>query len=228
MTALKVSKKEMIFEEDNRNFKFGNNVLFPSTKQVSIPLELGSMKERVKVSIVDADIPLLLGRPDMDRLGFVIDFNDNILTIKGTGESFKLQKSKHGHLCLPLVTNPFSEEIFNLKECSYEDKLKKIKKIHQSLCHPKKEILLKFFQDSSTNDEQTLQAVKEVSDNCHICLTHKRTPSDPKVGLPLACDFNQCVTLDLKGPINVHKHYIMYAIDSFSRLTRGIIIKKTA
>ena len=54
---------------------------------------------------------------------------------------------------------------------------------------------------------------------------HKRTPSDPTVGFPLSRDFNQTVTLDLKGPINDDNNYILYAIDSFSRLTRGIIIK---
>ena len=70
-----------------------------------------------------------------------------------------------------------------------------------------------------------MDIVKDVSNNCKVCLTHKRAPSDPKVGLPLACDFNQCVTLDLRGPINDQKHYILYAIDSFSRMTRGIIVK---
>ena len=68
--------------------------------------------------------------------------------------------------------------------------------------------------------------MKKVSNECKICLLHKRAPSSPKVGLPLSCDFNQCVTLDLRGPINTNKHFILYAIDSFSRLTRGIIIKK--
>ena len=56
-------------------------------------------------------------------------------------------------------------------------------------------------------------------------LEAKRTPQDPKVAFPVSHDFNECVTLDLKGPINIQKHYILYAIDSFSRLTRGIIVK---
>ena len=74
-------------------------------------------------------------------------------------------------------------------------------------------------------EDDTIDIVKEISDNCKVCITHKRAPSDPKVGLPVSREFNQCVTLDLKGPINNHKHYILYIIDSFSRLTRGVIIK---
>ena len=53
----------------------------------------------------------------------------------------------------------------------------------------------------------------------------KRTPSRPKVGLPLASDFNDCVALDLRGPLKDNKRYILYFVDSFSRLTRGVIIK---
>ena len=91
--------------------------------------------------------------------------------------------------------------------------------------HPRRKNLLNFFRESSANDPETLQIVKEVSDNCEICILHKRTPSDPRVGFPVSRDFNQVVILDLKGPINVYKHYILYAIDSFSRMTRGVIIK---
>ena len=157
---------------------------------------------------MEADIPLLIGRPEMEDLGFVIDVRNKTLTIKKTEETFKLFKTKSGHLALPLISNSMDEKVFNLEDCSYDEKLKKVRKIHQILCHPRKEILLNFFRDSSSNDEETMDIVKDVSNNCKVCLTHKRAPSDPKVGLPLACDFNQCVTLDLRGPINDQKHYI--------------------
>ena len=65
--------------------------------------------------------------------------------------------------------------------------------------------------------------VEEISRKCNVCLRHNRTPSRPKVGLPVANDFNKCVALDLK--IRHNKKPILYAVDTFSRLTRGIIIK---
>ena len=52
----------------------------------------------------------------------------------------------------------------------------------------------------------------------------KRTPSKPKVGMPLATDFNECVALDLRGPID-NKKYILYFVDCFTRLTRGVLIR---
>ena len=219
------TKKAIRLRKDERNFRFGDKTLFPSREEVSVPLEMGKLKENIDVSIVEADIPLLIGIPELTELGFVIDVGNKTLTIKKTSETFNLCKTKSGHLALPLVSSSLSEEVFKMEDCSLEEKVKKVRKIHQILCHPRKEILLNFFRASSNSDDETLDIVKEVSNSCKVCLKHKRTPSDPKVGMPLACDFNQCVTLDLRGPINVQKHYILYAIDSFSRLTRGIIIK---
>ena len=128
-------------------------------------------------------------------------------------------------MTLPFVPICLSEETMTLTDLSYEDKVKRVEKIHQIMGHPKKSVLKRFFNDSSENDRETLDVVEEVSDQCQVCLRHKRTPCDPKVGLPIATEFNQFVTLDFKGPINDSNHYIMYAIDSFSRLTRALIIK---
>ena len=69
-----------------------------------------------------------------------------------------------------------------------------------------------------------MNMVEEVTNNCKVCFfKFKRTPPRPKTSLPLSRNFNQCVSIDLKGPFN--KKYILYCVDTFSRLTRGIIIK---
>merc|ERR1711954_632482 len=92
------------------------------------------------------------------------------------------------------------------------------------MCHPKPEILKTFFKDSSTNDDETMRIVNEVYHACKICkYKFKKSPPKPKVALPVSNDFNQCVSIDLKGPWN--KRYILYCVDTFSRLTRGVIIK---
>ena len=91
--------------------------------------------------------------------------------------------------------------------------------------HPEVETLKTFYKDSSENDTETLKLVEEVTNNCKVCrYKFKRTPSRPKVGLPVSRNFNQSVSIDLKGPFR-NKSYILYCIDTFSRLTRGIIIK---
>ena len=92
-------KKRLQESRDNRSFRFGNNMKFPSIKEVTIPLELGSMDTKLHVSIVDAHIPLLLGLPDMEKLGLSIDIKKKELTTR-TGETFKLIRTENGHLAL--------------------------------------------------------------------------------------------------------------------------------
>ena len=109
-----------------------------------------------------------------------------------------------------------------MEEC--DPNKKKITKIHKVLAHPKGEILKHFFKNSSDNDKETLQIVDEVHEKCDICRKFRKSPSRPKVGLPVSEDFNEVVALDLKER-RTNKEYILYCICTFSRLTRAIIIK---
>ena len=205
--------------------KRGSNVRYPSLFEAHIPLIKGKLDSFMRVSIIDANIPLLIGLNDMDKLGFVIDCKNNTITTKRTRETFKLDKDDK-HLTLEIVpmTLQNEEEVLFNEEDSPKEKMKKIKKIHHIMGHPKSETLKNFYCDSPENDPITMNMVEEVSNNCKICsYKYKRTPPRPKTCLPLSRNFNQCVSIDLKGPIN--KKYILYCVDTFSRLTRGIIIK---
>ena len=78
------------------------------------------------------------------------------------------------------------------------------------MCHPSCEILTNLYKNSSENDQETLDLIKEVSESCEVCIKFKRTPSRPKVGLSMASDFNDCVAFDVKGPLE-NKKYILYS-----------------
>ena len=217
-------KDKIVKNKEKRFFRFGNSVRYPSKQEISIPFKLGQLESILHVSVVDANIPLLLGRPDLKKLGLVINFkNDTVFTTR-TLEIFDLEKTTKGHLALPIFDVSTDDEIMLLENCSREDKFKKIKKIHEVMCHPKADILTNFFLDSTDNDEETLQLIKEVSIKCDVCVKFPKSPSRPKVAFPVSRDFNQCVALDLKEN-KKNKQYILYCIDTFSRLTRGVIIK---
>ena len=104
------------------------------------------------------------------------------------------------------------------------EKEKKVTKIHKVLAHPLPKILKHFFKNSSENSKDVMKAVDSVAEKCQVCKRFKKTPSIPKVGLPVSSDFNDCVSVDLKVRKG-NKGYILYCIDTFSRLTRGVIIK---
>ena len=201
--------------------------------KVTIPIQKGKLKSHISVSVIDAHIPLILGMDDMSKLGFTIDCAKQTLTTSRTEETFKLIKTSNGQLALQLFD--FDPKQKNFEECTYEDniflteevdddeKYKRIQKIHNILCHPRADILKNFFLDSSDNSEETLKMVDKITEDCKVCkFKFKRTPSRPKVGLPVARSFNYCVALDLRGPMN--NKYILYCVDSFSRLTRGLFI----
>ena len=63
----------------------------------------------------------------------------------------------------------------------------------------------------------------DIIDGCEGCILRKRSPDRPAVAMPMANDFNDVVSMDLK--IN-HKHntIILYIVDLFSRYTAAHVI----
>ena len=45
---------------EERFFRFGNSVRYPSKKEVALPIKLGQLETQLFVSVVDASIPLLI------------------------------------------------------------------------------------------------------------------------------------------------------------------------
>ena len=178
-------------EPEDRFFRFGNSVRYPSKEEVKIPIKLGKLETELHVSIVKASIPLLIGKPDLKRLGFIINFEDETVFITKTFETFALETTLKGHLALPIKEEEtLDDEIFLMEECNEEEREKKITKIHKVLAHPKPEILKHFFKNSSENNSEVFRTVDRVHDKCNVCRTFQRSPSRPKVGLPVSNDFN--------------------------------------
>ena len=116
-------RKEIKQEPENRFFRFGNSVRYPSKQEVKIPLKLGKLETFLHVSIVNASIPLLIGKPDLKRFGFVINFEDETVFITSTFEVFALETTIKGHLALPLKEEECLDDIvFMMSECDAEEK----------------------------------------------------------------------------------------------------------
>ena len=61
--------------------------------------------------------------------------------------------------------------------------------------------------------------------NCKTCSQHKKAPPRPKVGLPVANNFNEVVGLDLKVLNKAKGEYILWIVDLFSKLIKGQYIR---
>ena len=69
------------------------------------------------------------------------------------------------------------------------------------------------------------QEVLDVINNCKTCSQHKKAPSRPKVGLPVANTFNEVVGLDLKVLNKTKGEYILWMVDLFSKMIKGKFIR---
>ena len=103
-------------ESEDRFFRFGNSVRYPSKREITIPLKLGKLESRIPVYVVDASIPLLIGKPDLKRLGFIINFEDETVFTTRTFETFPLETTLKGHLALPIKNDEMLEDEVFLRE----------------------------------------------------------------------------------------------------------------
>ena len=60
-------------------------------------------------------------------------------------------------------------------------------------------------------------------EKCTICRNMKKTPPRPKVGMPVANNFNEIVGLDLK--VFGDGNYILWMVDLFTKVLKGKYIK---
>ena len=65
----------------------------------------------------------------------------------------------------------------------------------------------------------------DVIQNCKICSQFRKAPPRPKVGIPIANDFNEVVGLDLKVLDKAKGEYILWMVDIFSKFIKGKFIK---
>ena len=70
LTTVSSADKHMIKEEEsNAKFRFGDGVESISTKKLTIHVKIGSRKYCLAVEVVKNEIPLLISKPVMKKLG---------------------------------------------------------------------------------------------------------------------------------------------------------------
>ena len=80
-------------------FKFGPSDVYKSDMSHEISVEIGSMITTIKVSVVQADVPLLLGTDYQEKWGIIMDIAKKELHIKKSNETFKISSVKNLNKC---------------------------------------------------------------------------------------------------------------------------------
>jgi hypothetical protein len=105
-----------------------------------------------------------------------------------------------------------------------DDEEKQVEKVHRYFGHRSSRRIWELFAKANKLRGKK-QAVLEVIENCKTCSEFKKSPPRPKVGLPVANDFNEIVGLDLKVVSSSKCEYILWMVDMFSKMIKGKYIK---
>ena len=93
MDSFTASKGDDIFVKrkiENECFRFGNGEIYVSNESCEIEVEIGTMTTKICTSVIEADIPLLLGLDYLKSWGAVIDIENHRIFIKKVMNHSKL------------------------------------------------------------------------------------------------------------------------------------------
>ena len=217
--------------KSSNKYRFGDGTPQISKYNVVIPIYVGRCKYRLSVDVVNSNVPLLLSRETLTRANAKIDIGQVSMCFLGV--TIPLSISSTGHLCLPIsrpldISNGETQKVLTRVLFSSPitgvglDLKNKAKKLHLQFCHPTSDRLIDLVKKAGTDDQNVLDAIREVSSQCDVCIRNRKAPLRPAVGFPLATQFNQTVAMDLKsrGP-NI---YILHLIDHLTRYSMACVI----
>ena len=120
--------------------------------------------------------------------------------------------------------NQIGHKVFveiGLKKCEEE----KIMKVHRYFGHRSGRRIWELFAKAGKMKGKR-RLILDLIDKCKVCSKMKKSPPRPKVGLPVAYDFNQVVAMDLSIVNKDKGEYILWLVDTFSKLIKGKYIRK--
>jgi len=230
-------KSDMVTEKCFQTFRFGDGAPTIATVRKNLPVTLCGEKIGIWTFVVENDVPLLLARATMKKMGCKIDFNKDELCVFGKREKLIITGSGHmivpfGNRREPLETKVVKDDNPELTFLSFENSenpKKCAQHLHRYFAHAScskiKEVVMK---SKSSMKEEICKNLEEIEHSCDHCLKRKsRQIPHRKTALPPGKHFNDRVAMDLKqlstGEI------ILHVIDTVTRYTAATQVKnKTA
>ena len=161
----------------------------------------------------------------MDRAGTVLDLPNDKAKI--LGEWVNLNLISVGHYALDILPKgelSVEDCLFGLSEDSKE-RMAAMKKIHRQFGHPREETMIGLLKNVKCYDPRTKEMLAMIHRQCKTCPLFSTTPPRPVVSLPIAWEFNEVLTMDLKEVKVLQYKYILHMIDGFTRMTMSVFMK---
>ena len=87
-------------------------------------------------------------------------------------------------------------------------------KLHRQFGHPTADKLISLIKNSGCNNEMLKNAIIDVTKSCVTCCKFRKPVPRPVVSLPMASQFNETISMDLKSYNNV---YFLVLVDLATR-----------
>ena len=214
--------------ESKRNFMFGNQGTLKSKGRYKLPVRIGGEMNILEVDIINSDIPLLISKSDMKKLGIALDLAEDKGSIMG--KPLILETTSAGHYIVDLIHNDdiiLSEaHIVDLDTADEKTQMKALRKIHSQFGHQRKRAFIDLLKGAGKWKESFAVMIDKIVDNCEGCLMRRRNPDRPVVALPIGKDFNEAIAMDLKIWDMNNNIYILYIMDTFTRFIAAVIIRR--
>ena len=210
------------------SFTFGNQQSLTSLGIYKIPVIINNEIHELDVDVIDSDIPLLMSKEHMKKLGIAINLIDDTATAKG--KPIKLHTTSAGHYIINLLGQDDHEDsmvmehvmLIDLEQASIREQYKMLEKLHRQFGHGSKSKFVDLLKGAEKWRDHFDEMIDKIIDGCEGCIFKKRLPDKPSVALPMANDFNKCIAMDLKIWKGIP---ILYMIDCFTRFTVGTVLK---
>ncbi len=212
--------------ESNKQFVFGNQGKLKSKAKYIIPIKIGGVHNQISIDIIKSDIPLLLSKAEMKRLGIALDMKNDQGTING--KPLVLATTTAGHYIVDLLQENEMIETVNITELEKDndkEQMKALQKLHLQFGHRPKKVFITILKEAGKWQDKFSDMIDQIVDRCEGCLLRRRTPDRPAVAPPMANDFGQVLTIDLKVWDMNKGIYIMYMIDQFTRFQVAAVIR---
>ena len=209
-------------EGSDKTFSFGETK-YTSRGRIEIPVTVKGKKFFLKTEIVGGDVPWLLGKKAMEKMGMHIDTKRNKARIEDLGNmEVDLREDEKGHLRMTMrkiTTEPVLLE--GWKEKTQQEVKKDIKKLHYQFGHGSGVKIWRLLEEAQWMDgvskeekEKMKQMVMEVIGECDVCRKYKKNPAKPVVGFSWGKTFNETLAVDL-GEIEGKRFLVM--VDTMTR-----------
>ena len=222
LTLTGQSDQDVRVGDSAKIFKFGGGERLHSEGVYKIPAEIVGHSVTITTDVVSSDIPLLLGKEAMKKAKVKLDVENDEASIYSQQVSLDCTSSGHYAVSILPENENSTGYMTNLVDMDHNSRVRSLRKLHLQFGHATSIKLWKLLQNANAWDPSFSTELDNIVRHCDTCKRLTRAPPRPVVAFPMANDFNQLVTMDLKI---FRKGYILHIIDAFTRFSVSTFVK---